>query len=243
MSTDCINTFQIRRASERGYTELNWLKSHHTFSFGEFQDEAYNAFGFLRILNDDVIVPNKGFATHGHQNMEIVTLVLRGEVQHQDSVGHSLIIKAGGVQVMSAGTGIRHSQWNPSDTIPLHLLQVWIYPETQGLTPSYQEHHFSREEKTGRWCLLVSPNSSYGEENALPIHQQARIYGTVLDAEATLPFKVEPHQRLWFHVATGSVEMNGETLKAGDAFGIFGQDVSLSFQGLAQPTEIFAFEV
>ncbi len=141
---------------------------------------------------------------------------------------------------MSAGTSIRHSEWNPSDTNPLHLLQIWIFPNVQGLTPSYDERYFTAEEKRGRWWLLVSRT---GEAQSLQIYQEARIYGTSLEANEGIDFEVKSHQRFWFHVATGVVEVNGETLKAGDAFGIFGQDVSLSFQGVDQPTEIFAFEV
>jgi len=228
----------LRQRDERGQTQIDWLKSYHSFSFGEYFDPRHMGFSDLRVINDDYVEPGQGFATHGHQNMEIVTYVLEGTLAHKDSLGNGSLILPGEVQRMSAGKGIRHSEFNPSEAESVHLLQIWILPEEQGLTPSYEQKAFSAEEKDGRWCLVVSPE---GREGSLRIHQSAEMYVARLSQGQTLTYEPKADRACWLHVATGVLQVNGRLLEAGDAVAV--QDEALSVEGMSRDAEVLLFDL
>ncbi|HEU4654554.1 MAG TPA: pirin family protein [Steroidobacteraceae bacterium] len=204
----------VRSAKERGHSNLGWLDSWHTFSFSDYYDPAHMGFRALRVINDDTVAPSGGFGTHGHRDMEIVTYVLEGALEHKDSLGTGSVIRPGDVQKMSAGTGIRHSEFNHSSTEPVHFLQIWIVPERAGITPKYEQLHFPREAKLGK-LLLVAANEQ--RDDIIRIHQDAKMYVTVLDsAEQRVVHELAPGRHAWIHVARGSIQLNGQTLSAGD---------------------------
>jgi len=204
----------LRKSSERGYAHHGWLESWHSFSFADYRDPAHVHFGPLRVINEDIVQPGTGFGAHGHRDMEILTYVLSGALRHSDSMGHGEDIRYGEVQVMSAGTGVQHSEVNPSPIDAVHLLQIWIMPDRQGLTPGYRQKNFSPEDKRARWCLLASPD---GAQGSLPIHQDARVFAARLDDEETLDYPLAPGRKAYLHVARGSLQANGYALAAGDA--------------------------
>jgi redox-sensitive bicupin YhaK (pirin superfamily) len=228
----------LRQRSERGQTKIDWLNSYHTFSFGDYFDPQHMGFSDLRVINDDYVAPGKGFDTHGHQNMEIVTYVLEGVLAHKDSLGNGSLILPGEVQRMSAGTGIRHSEFNPSETEPVHLLQIWILPERQAITPSYEQKAFLPEEMQGRWRLVVSPDARDG---SLTIHQSVEIYVARLGALEPLTYQPRPDRACWLHVASGVVQSNGRLLEAGDAMAIM--DEPLSLEGVSRESEVMLFDL
>lgn len=228
----------MRPRNERGQTQIDWLKSYHSFSFGDYFDPQHMGFSDLRVINDDYVRPGQGFATHGHQNMEIVTYVLEGTLAHKDSLGNGSLILPGEVQRMSAGSGIRHSEFNPSDTEPVHLLQIWILPEKKGLTPSYEQKPFPAEEKDGRWRLVVSPD---GRDGSLTIHQAAEIYVARLSQGQALSYQPQPDRACWLHVATGVAQVNNRLLEAGDAVAV--QDEALSLEGMSRDAEVLLFDL
>jgi redox-sensitive bicupin YhaK (pirin superfamily) len=204
----------VRKAEDRGTSRISWLNSYHTFSFSEYYDPNHMGFGSLRVINDDTVAPAGGFGTHGHRDMEIITYVLDGALAHSDSLGTGSVIRPGDVQKMSAGTGIRHSEFNHSQTDPVHFLQIWIVPDRGGVAPGYQQLSFPREAKLGK-LLLVASNEK--RDDLIHIQQDAKMYVTVLDsAEQRVTHTLEPGRQAWIHVATGSVVVNGKTLKAGD---------------------------
>lgn len=203
----------IRKASNRGRTRLSWLDSRHTFSFGNYRDPAHDGVSSLRVINDDRVAPGGGFATHGHDNMEIVTCVLSGSLEHKDSMGNGSVIRSGDVQCMSAGTGVTHSEFNHSQEEEVHFLQIWLIPNRRDVAPAYSQQHFSAEERRGRWRLLVSPD---GRDGSIATHQDALLYGTVLDREETLEHAPGPGRLSWLHVARGATKVNGKVLEAGD---------------------------
>jgi redox-sensitive bicupin YhaK (pirin superfamily) len=208
---------EIRRSHERGFADHGWLKSFHTFSFADYYDPKHVEFGPLRVINEDRVQAGTGFGTHGHRDMEIISYVLSGELAHKDSMGNGSTIRPGDVQRMSAGAGVRHSEFNPSQTAGTHFLQIWIQPEQGGIEPSYEEKRFAPSEKRGRLRLIVSPDRAQG---SLLIHQDARIYaGLFNDAEAA-DLHIETGRRLYAHVAQGAIEANGVALGAGDALQI-----------------------
>lgn len=209
-----MSSLQIRKGNERGYAKRAWLESYHSFSFANYYDPQHMHFSVLRVINDDVIAPAKGFGFHPHNDMEIITYMLEGELRHQDSIGNGSVIKAGDVQRMTAGTGIVHSEVNASDTVNAHLLQIWILPEQLGLQPSYEEKNFSREQKLNQWCLIAARD---GHESAVKVHQDLQLYATILDANVVLSYRLEVGRSVYLHVATGEVEANGRALIAGDA--------------------------
>ncbi|MDZ7750621.1 MAG: pirin family protein [Gammaproteobacteria bacterium] len=211
---------EIRPAEARGHVSLDWLDSHHTFSFGEYHDPRFMGTSILRVINDDVIAPGGGFATHGHRDMEIVTYVLDGELAHRDSMGNGSVIRPGEVQHMSAGSGVRHSEMNPSADTPVHLLQIWLLPNAQGVTPAYHQQLFPPQERRGRLALLVSPD---GRAGSIATHQDGFLYGTLLRPGETVTHPLAPGRRAYVHVARGSVRVEGETLKGGD--GAFAADL------------------
>lgn len=206
----------IRRANERGHAEHGWLDSYHTFSFADYYDPNWMGFRTLRVINDDLVMPAQGFGTHAHRDMEIITYVLSGALQHKDSMGNGRIIRPGELQYMAAGTGIQHSEFNPSSDEAAHFLQIWILPDRKGVTPRYGEKSLVDAPK-GRFNLMVS-NS--GREGSLPIHQDADLYLARLEPGNQAAHALKPARHAWVHVADGEVKLNGDTLKAGDAAAI-----------------------
>ena len=229
----------LRHSEDRGHTQSEWLSSFHTFSFGDYQDPQHHSFGHLRVINDDIIKANSGFGTHPHHDMEIITLVLNGQLEHKDSLGNGSLIQAGDVQRMTAGTGIRHSEFNPSQTQDVQLLQVWIIPHTKGLTPSYEQKSFSDSSQAGRWCLLASED---GREASVSVHQDVHLWGTHLSQAETLDYPLEQGRAVWLHVATGAVEINGEQLRAGGGIGLVEMG-SIQLKGLAETSKVFLFDL
>src|SRR5262249_1960869 len=211
----------IRKGSERGVTKFgDWLDSRHTFSFGDYYDPKHHQFRTLRVINDDRVAPGGGFPTHPHRDMEILTCVLSGQLEHRDSMGNGEVIHPGEWQAMHAGTGIRHSEFNPSNREPVHLLQIWIMPDRKGHTPGYQQRQFADAEKAGQWRLAASPD---GAEGSLQIHQDARVYQTKLTRGQTVQHELKAGRGAFLHVATGSVTVNGQQLATGDAVAVEGE--------------------
>ena len=205
---------EIRRSGERGYADHGWLKSFHTFSFGDYFDPQHVEFGPLRVINEDRVVPGAGFGTHGHRDMEIISYVLAGELAHKDSMGNGSTIRPGDVQRMSAGRGVLHSEFNPSQIEPVHFLQIWIQPNEPGIAPSYEEKAFPIEEKRGRLRLIASPDRAQG---SVLIHQNARVHAGLFSAGEQATLQVATGRRVYVHVARGKVTVNDVQLSAGDA--------------------------
>lgn len=203
----------IRRSSERGATQIDWLDSRHTFSFGNYYDPEQMGFGALLVINDDRVAPSGGFGMHGHRDMEILSYVLEGNLEHRDSLGTGSVIRRGDVQRMSAGTGIRHSEFNPSKTEPVHFLQIWLVPEKNGVRPQYEQKHFTDEEKRSRLRLVASHN---GRDGSITIHQDADLYVTLLEPEERVSHRLAAGRQAWIQVAAGAVQVNGNALAAGD---------------------------
>lgn len=209
-----MNSTEIRRSQERGFADHGWLKSFHSFSFADYFDPRHVEFGALRVINEDRVQPGAGFGTHGHRDMEIISYVLSGELAHRDSMGNGSTIRPGDVQRMSAGTGVRHSEYNPSSSEPVHFLQIWITPDTAGIPPSYEERRFESAEKRGRLRLIASPD---GAEGSVLLHQAARLYAGLIDGVERATLQVAGGRRLYVHVARGAVRANGVALGTGDA--------------------------
>ena len=207
----------IRRSNERGFADHGWLKSYHTFSFADYFDPEHVEFGPLRVINEDRVQAGAGFGTHGHRDMEIISYVLAGELAHKDSMGNGSVIRPGDVQRMSAGSGVRHSEFNPDPSEPVHFLQIWIQPDKRNIEPSYEEKRFTSEEKRGRLRLIVSPDRADG---SLLIHQDARVYAGLFNAAEQANLEVAPGRRIYVHVARGALSANGVPLAAGDALRI-----------------------
>jgi quercetin 2,3-dioxygenase len=208
---------RVRHGGQRGRTLLGWLDSRHTFSFGDYRDPAQMGFRTLRVINDDRVEPGAGFATHGHRDMEIVSYVLDGALEHKDSLGTGSVIRPGEVQRMTAGTGIRHSEFNPSEREPVHFLQLWILPERNGLPPGYEQKSFPEEERRGRFLLVGDRD---GADGAVTIHQDARLYVSSLPAGAGASHDLAPGRAAWLQVARGEVELNGTRMREGDGAAI-----------------------
>jgi quercetin 2,3-dioxygenase len=204
----------IRRSQERGYADHGWLKSFHTFSFADYYDPEHVEFGPLRVINEDRVQAGAGFGTHAHRDMEIISYVLSGELAHKDSMGNGSTIKPGDVQRMSAGSGVRHSEFNPSPSEGTHFLQIWIQPDKANIEPSYEEKRFTAAEKRGRLRLIVSPDRA---EGSLLIHQDARVYAGLFDGAEQADLQVGGGRRIYVHVARGMLSANGVVLNAGDA--------------------------
>jgi quercetin 2,3-dioxygenase len=204
---------EVHRSAERGYFDHGWLKTFHTFSFADYYDPKWVEYGPLRVINEDRVAPGQGFGKHGHRDMEIVTFILAGELEHQDSMGNGSIIRVGDVQRMSAGTGVTHSEYNPSATQPVHFLQIWIKPEALRLTPGYGQKHFSVADKRGRLRLIAS---SDGADGSVVIHQQARIYAGLFAGAERAELQLPPGRRAWVQMARGRLTVNDTQLAAGD---------------------------
>ena len=212
-----MTTMTIRRANERGHAEHGWLDSHHTFSFADYFDPDHMGFRTLRVINEDRVEPGKGFGTHGHRDMEIISYVLEGALEHKDSMGTGSVIHPGDVQRMSAGTGVRHSEFNGSKSDPVHFLQIWITPDKAGYEPSYEEKSFSQGDKQGRLRLIGSRD---GRDGSVTIHQDTSLYAGIFAKGEEATFEIAKGRHVWLHVAKGSVTVNGEVLRSGDAVAI-----------------------
>jgi redox-sensitive bicupin YhaK (pirin superfamily) len=210
----------VRPGKERGHANHGWLDTYHTFSFDTYHDPRHMGFRSLRVINEDVVEPGRGFPTHGHRDMEIITYVLAGALAHKDSMGNGSTIRPGDVQRMSAGTGVRHSEFNHSDSEAVHLLQIWILPDAEGLKPSYEQKRFENEDKNGRLRLIAAPNAGDG---AVTIHQDARLYAARLGGGVTVRHDFKPGRHGWLQVAGGAVTINGVALRAGDGAAISGE--------------------
>ena len=205
--------FELRKAKDRGIANLGWLNSRHTFSFGHYYDPHQQGFSDLLVINDDRVQPDKGFGTHPHADMEIFSYVLEGALEHKDSMGTGSIIKPGDVQMMSAGTGIRHSEFNPSKTDLVHFLQIWIVPEQKQVTPRYQQVHFDEAQKRGRLCLIISPD---GEEGSLSVYQDVKVYVGLFNGTESAELEIGLNRYAYVHVARGNLDINGIRLDEGD---------------------------
>jgi len=208
---------EIRKSSDRGLADLGWLHSQHSFSFGHYYDPAHTGFGPLLVINEDRVMPGKGFGTHGHRDMEIISYVLDGELAHKDSMGNGSVLRYGDVQRMSAGSGVMHSEFNHSEKSPVHFLQIWIQPSVKGIAPSYEEKHFEADTKRGTLRLIASPD---GAENSVRIHQDARLYASVPEPGTALALPLAPGRMAYLHLIRGTIEANGISLGGGDALKI-----------------------
>jgi len=226
----------LRKAKERGHAEHGWLDSWHSFSFADYNDPAHMGFGPLRVINEDRVQPGMGFGTHGHRDMEIISYVLDGELAHSDSMGNGSTIVPGDVQRMSAGRGVRHSEFNPSKSEPVHFLQIWIEPARLGIDPGYEQTHVAAEAKQGRLRLIASPD---GRDGSVTIHQDATIHASLLDGAETARHELAPGRRVYVHVAKGAVRVNGIPLESGDAAKITGETAVALDRGVKAEVLLF----
>jgi redox-sensitive bicupin YhaK (pirin superfamily) len=203
----------IRKSEERGHLNHGWLDTYHTFSFASYFDRAHMGFRSLRVINEDRVHPGRGFAPHDHADMEIITYILDGALQHKDSMGNGSVIYRGDVQRMSAGTGVTHSEFNPSHEAPVHLLQIWIFPERDGLKPEYEQKYFSDGDKTGRLRLIASRS---GREGSVTIHQDVDLYASILEPKGQLDLDLAPGRHAWLQMTSGRLRLNDQDLRSGD---------------------------
>ena len=207
----------IRKSRDRGHFDLGWLDTYHTFSFDQYYDPAHMHFRSLRVINEDRVAPGQGFPTHSHRDMEIITYILSGALEHRDSMGNGSVIRPGDVQRMSAGTGVSHSEFNPSETESVHLLQIWIMPRARNLAPSYEQTAFSEDERKGTLRLVASPD---GREGSVTIQQDARLYATIFEPGAAIDYEVAANRYVWLQVARGTARLNELELQQGDGAAI-----------------------
>ena len=229
---------QIRRSNERGLADHGWLKSFHTFSFADYYDARHMGFGPLRVINEDRVQPGAGFGTHGHRDMEIISYVLDGELAHKDSMGNGSVIRPGDVQRMSAGSGVRHSEFNGSQQRPVHFLQIWIEPQSRGIEPGYEEKNFTAEDKQGRLRLIASPDRA---EGSVLIHQDARVYAGLFNGAQRAQLPLAAQRQAYVHVARGSITANGAQLDTGDALEVTPTDSLVLENG--RDAEVLVFEL
>lgn len=208
---------QVRKSADRGHFNFEWLDTRYTFSFDQYHDPRFMGFGSLRVINEDHIAPGAGFPTHSHRDMEIISYVLSGEIEHKDSMGNTARIVPGQVQRMSAGTGVTHSEQNPSKVNPIHLLQIWIFPSQKNLVPGYEQKNFNESQAKDAWKLLASPN---GGDDSVLIHQDAQLFVTKLSKDKKLTYEIKANRRVWIQVARGKILLNNQPLDAGDGAGI-----------------------
>lgn len=232
-------TIAIRRANERGHANFGWLDSHHTFSFGDYHDPRYMGFGPLRVINEDRVAGGGGFPTHPHRDMEIISYVLAGALEHKDSIGTGSVIQPGDVQRMSAGSGIRHSEFNASKTNTVHFLQIWIVPETSGIAPGYEQKSFTTAEKQGQLRLV---GSRTGRDGSVTIHRDVDFYAGVLGSNDKVRHDLKQGRMAWLQVARGDVQLNGQTLHAGDGVAI-SQVGTLELSGAAASSEVLLLDM
>lgn len=229
---------QIRRAEDRGHFNHGWLETYHTFSFGDYQDPNHHQFRSLRVMNEDRVEPGKGFGTHPHRDMEIVTYVLEGALEHRDSLGNGAVLRPGEFQRMSAGTGITHSEFNPSDTEPVHLYQIWLFPERKGIEPGYEQKRFPEEQRHNRLRLVAARDAA---EGSLRIHQDARIFLSTLEGGRQVRHAPAEGRHAWLQVLRGNVSLNGHTLQTGDGAAV--SDEKLLTIEAAGDAEIMLFDL
>jgi redox-sensitive bicupin YhaK (pirin superfamily) len=229
----------LRPAQERGAANFGWLDSRHTFSFGNYYDPNHMGFADLRVINEDKVSPAQGFATHGHRDMEIISYVLEGALEHKDSIGTGSVIRPGDVQRMSAGTGIMHSEYNASKTEPVHFLQIWILPETKGVEPGYEQKTFAESEKRGQLRLVGSRD---GRDGSITIHQDIDLYATLLQNGEAVSHRFATGRVAWVQVARGSVQLNEQTLTAGDGAAIV-EEAEITLRGNSDDAEVLLFEM
>lgn len=229
---------QIRKSNTRGKADHGWLNSMHTFSFANYYDPRYTSFGPLRVINEDRVQGGQGFGTHSHSNMEIVSYVLGGALEHKDSMGTGSVLRYGDVQRMSAGSGVSHSEFNHSASEPVHFLQIWLFPDQENITPSYQETHFAPETKRGQLRLIASRD---GRDGSLLIHQDANLYATILDGDDRVHLPLAPRRGAYVQVARGQLQVNGITLETGDALQV-SDEAQLTLEN-ANDAEVIVFEL
>ncbi len=229
---------QVRKSMHRGHAKQGWLDSYHTFSFGNYYDPNFTGFRVLWVINEDRVQPSNGFGLHGHQNMEIISYVLEGQLEHKDSMGSGSVLKYGDAQRMSAGTGVRHSEFNPSRNEWVHFLQIWISPKKQNIDPSYEEKHFPLAKKQNRLQVIASPD---GRDASLTINQNALLYATILEPNQTVTCAIAPGRYAWIQVARGSSSVNGVTLSEGDGAAI-SDEQTLEVQGITE-SEVLVFDL
>jgi redox-sensitive bicupin YhaK (pirin superfamily) len=227
---------ELRRSAERGHANHGWLDSYHSFSFADYCDPRHMGFGPLRVINEDRVQPGKGFGTHGHRDMEIISYVLEGSLGHQDSMGNGSTIVPGDVQRMSAGSGVRHSEYNHERQGVTHFLQIWIEPNVAGIPPSYEQKHFKAEDKRGRLRLIASPD---GRDGSVKIHQDALVYAGLFDGRENASYDVK-NERAYVHVARGRITVNGHVLNAGDALKT--EDAVLELEN-GEKAEVLVFDL
>ena len=229
---------RVRKASERGHANYGWLNTHYTFSFADYHDPKHIHFRALRVMNEDVVAPGRGFGTHPHDNMEIVTYVLSGALEHKDSMGNGEVLRAGEFQRMSAGTGITHSEFNPSPSEPVHLYQIWLFPAQKGIEPSYEQKRFERQERSNALQLVASPNSA---DSSLRINQDARIYLSDIAQGAEETFSLSPGRHAWIQVLRGALIINDAALRTSDGAAI-SDEGSLSLKA-TEACEVMIFDL
>ena len=229
----------VRHAAERGTANFGWLDSRHTFSFGHYYDPDHMGFGALRVINEDRVRPGAGFDTHGHQDMEIISYVLAGALEHKDSIGTGSVIRPGDVQVMSPATGIRHSEFNHSKNEPVHFLQIWVLPDRKGLPPRYDQKSFPNSEKRDRLRLVGSPD---GRDGSIVIHQDAEIYDALLSRGQAVTHALKAGRKGWIQVIAGAVEVNGKAASAGDGVAVEDEAV-LSITSRADDSQVLVFDL
>jgi quercetin 2,3-dioxygenase len=232
---------QVRRAKERGHADHGWLNTYHTFSFSDYYDRRFMGFRSLRVINEDWVQPGYGFPPHPHRDMEIITYVLEGSLEHKDSMGTGSVIRPGEVQKMSAGTGVRHSEFNHSKTEPVHLYQIWILPEREGIQPAYEQKAIPAEEKQGKLRLVASPGGGNGN-GAVKLYQDAALYATQLAQGESVEHELREGRYAWIQVARGAANVNGQELKAGDGAAIADEN-RLKIAGSAQSSEVLLFDL
>ena len=228
----------IRKAAERGHANHGWLDSYHSFSFADYYDPAHMGYGALRVINEDRVQPGMGFGTHGHRDMEIISYVLEGALGHEDSLGNGSSIVPGDVQRMSAGTGVRHSEYNHSKDGVTHFLQIWIEPKSTGIRPSYEQKHFSAQDKRGRLRLIASPD---GRDGSVSMNQDAFVYAGLFDGAERGAVAIAAGRKGYVHVARGAIEVNGQRLDAGDALKLDG-DTAVELRD-GQGAEVLVFDL
>jgi redox-sensitive bicupin YhaK (pirin superfamily) len=228
----------VRPASERGHGQKGWLDTYHTFSFSDYQDPRHMGFRVLRVINEDRVEPGQGFGTHGHRDMEIISYVLEGALGHKDSLGNGSVLRPGEFQCMTAGTGIRHSEFNPSESEPVHFYQIWLLPDRQGLAPSYDQRAFPEEERRGKLRVVASPD---GRDGSLTIHQDAEVLLTSLAAGERVTHELAPGRHAWLQVLRGSAQLNGVSLATSDGAAV-SEESSLTVLA-AEPCEVMLFDL
>ncbi len=231
----------LRRSADRGYADHGWLKSFHTFSFADYHDPSHMGFGNLRVINEDRITAGTGFGSHGHRDMEIVSYVLDGALAHQDSMGQATAIVPGEVQRMTAGSGVRHSEFNHAKDATTHFLQIWILPSAANLAPGYEQKAFSAADKRGRLCLVAAPAEQALRAGAVMLHADAAIRAGLFDGDESAELALDPARRTWVHVARGAISVNGQALQAGDAMGLV--DESRLTLAAGQGAEVLVFDL